>query len=146
MKVNILGEQISYFFRLPLLGKPLHRLDARGRQLLDIDVLRNADASVPHYSLNHPILNAKIVQVRREPAAKGVPRVPLNTACGECRFDFLAPHRREIERPSVQALEHEFSSRIPFAMFRDRLGHDVGKSGIAAVRAFVLVSPSCVRQ
>ena len=69
-------------FRLPLLLKLPHCFDARGRQLLDIDILRHPDTTMPKNSLDYFILNPEIVQVRRKAASECVPGVPYNSALG----------------------------------------------------------------
>ena len=69
-----------------------HRSDCIGRCCLDVMVLRHLHRAVPQNPLDHRIVNAEPIKVRRQPPSKSVPTVPQDPRRGNVlAFPNIAP-------------------------------------------------------
>jgi hypothetical protein len=59
-----------------------HRRRSFGIHGLDVTVLRDRDGSMPQDSLGDLVGNSKPVKIRRQPTAKSVPTMPLDSRFG----------------------------------------------------------------
>jgi len=77
-----------------------HRCDRIGRWDLDVVVLGGCYRAVPQNALDHRIIHAKVIQIRRQAPAESMPSMPRDPGTLEHVFHFPLIASVQVERVS----------------------------------------------
>ena len=88
-------------------GKLFYRCDRIWRCGLDLVVLSGGNCTVAQNALDHRIINAQAVQIRRQAPAEPMPSMPADTSTLEHVFHFPLIASIQVERVSDRVREDQ---------------------------------------